>query len=84
MDAGQILAEATDLLFKNSTLNGHPRFFGYITSSASPIGARTFRSRIAYPARFKNAAAASSPRAPTEPRRTSFSVRLPMARATEP
>lgn len=34
-----ILAEATDLVLNNSTFNGHPRFFGYITSSAAPIGA---------------------------------------------
>ena len=26
-------------MFANSTFNGHPRFFGYITSSAAPIGA---------------------------------------------
>jgi aromatic-L-amino-acid decarboxylase len=38
-DAGVILAEAAELFFKNSTFNGHPRFFGYITSSAAPIGA---------------------------------------------
>lgn len=35
----EILRDATDLLFAQSTFNGHPRFFGYITSSASPIGA---------------------------------------------
>ncbi len=34
-----VLEEATRLLFDHSTLNGHPRFFGYITSSAAPIGA---------------------------------------------
>ncbi|HVT39085.1 MAG TPA: aminotransferase class V-fold PLP-dependent enzyme [Gemmatimonadaceae bacterium] len=38
-DPAQIVAEATKLLVSNSTFNGHPRFFGYITSSASPIGA---------------------------------------------
>jgi aromatic-L-amino-acid/L-tryptophan decarboxylase len=38
-DAATILTESADLLFDNSTFNGHPRFFGYITSSASPIGA---------------------------------------------
>src|SRR5437867_4290637 len=38
-DATTIVEEAAELLFANSTLNGHPRFFGYITSSASPIGA---------------------------------------------
>ena len=34
-----ILRDAAELLFDHSTFNGHPRFFGYITSSASPIGA---------------------------------------------
>jgi aromatic-L-amino-acid/L-tryptophan decarboxylase len=34
-----ILRGVTELLFDHSTFNGHPRFFGYITSSASPIGA---------------------------------------------
>jgi aromatic-L-amino-acid decarboxylase len=38
-DAATIVGQAADLLFDNSTFNGHPRFFGYITSSASPIGA---------------------------------------------
>ena len=38
-DAGQLLAEVAPLLFDHSLLNGHPRFFGYITSSAAPIGA---------------------------------------------
>lgn len=37
-DAGRLLKEAADLLFDHSTLNGHPRFWGYITSSAAPIG----------------------------------------------
>jgi len=35
----QLLQETTDLLFEHSLLNGHPRFWGYITSSAAPIGA---------------------------------------------
>ena len=30
--------EATGLLFDHSLFNGHPRFFGYITSSPAPIG----------------------------------------------
>ena len=30
---------AADLLFEHSLFNGHPRFWGYITSSAAPIGA---------------------------------------------
>ncbi|HEY2162394.1 MAG TPA: pyridoxal-dependent decarboxylase, partial [Gemmatimonadaceae bacterium] len=37
--AGEVLERAADVLLSGSTLNGHPRFFGYITSSASPIGA---------------------------------------------
>ncbi len=35
----EVLAEAARLLFEHSALNGHPRFFAYITSSAAPIGA---------------------------------------------
>ena len=35
----ELMAKATDLLFNNSLLNGHPKFLGYITSSAAPIGA---------------------------------------------
>jgi aromatic-L-amino-acid/L-tryptophan decarboxylase len=38
-DAGQLLNNAANLLFEHSLFNGHPRFFGYITSSAAPIGA---------------------------------------------
>jgi glutamate/tyrosine decarboxylase-like PLP-dependent enzyme len=38
-DAGQLLNNAASLLFEHSLFNGHPRFFGYITSSAAPIGA---------------------------------------------
>ena len=34
-DAGDLLNCATDLLFEHSLLNGHPRFCGYITSSAA-------------------------------------------------
>ena len=37
-DAGRLVSEATDLLFDHSLFNGHPRFFGYITSSPAPIG----------------------------------------------
>lgn len=36
---GALLQEATELLADHSTFNGHPRFMGYITSSAAPIGA---------------------------------------------
>jgi aromatic-L-amino-acid/L-tryptophan decarboxylase len=38
-DAGQLMARAAELLFRHSLFNGHPRFFGYITSSPAPIGA---------------------------------------------
>jgi len=37
-DANRLLEEATTLLFDHSLFNGHPRFFGYITSSPAPIG----------------------------------------------
>ena len=37
--AESLLDEATQLLFDHSLFNGHPRFFGFITSSAAPIGA---------------------------------------------
>ena len=37
--ADRLLETAADLLFDHSLFNGHPRFFGYITSSAAPIGA---------------------------------------------
>lgn len=39
MDAGRLLDEAATTLFDHSLFNGHPRFWGYITSSAAPIGA---------------------------------------------
>jgi aromatic-L-amino-acid/L-tryptophan decarboxylase len=38
-DPAQLLRRAADLLFDHSLFNGHPRFWGYITSSATPIGA---------------------------------------------
>ena len=38
-DASLLLDEAAGLLFNHSLFNGHPRFFGYITSSPAPIGA---------------------------------------------
>jgi aromatic-L-amino-acid/L-tryptophan decarboxylase len=34
-----LLAKTAELLFNHSLLNGHPKFLGYITSSAAPIGA---------------------------------------------
>ncbi len=37
-DAAGLLREAADLLFDHSLFNGHPRFFGYITSAPAPIG----------------------------------------------
>jgi aromatic-L-amino-acid/L-tryptophan decarboxylase len=37
-DPATILGETTQLLFDHSLFNGHPRFFGYITSSPAPIG----------------------------------------------
>jgi len=37
-DPAELLTGAADLLFKHSLFNGHPRFFGYITSSPAPIG----------------------------------------------
>ena len=38
-DPAVLLNHAAQLLFAHSTFNGHPRFFGYITSSAAPLGA---------------------------------------------
>ena len=37
--AEEIFSKTTDLLFNHSLLNGHPKFFGYITSSPAPLGA---------------------------------------------
>jgi glutamate/tyrosine decarboxylase-like PLP-dependent enzyme len=37
-DPDTLLRKAADLLFSHSLFNGHPRFYGYITSSAAPIG----------------------------------------------
>src|SRR5437588_5816903 len=37
-DTESLLRDTTALLFEHSLFNGHPRFFGYITSSAAPIG----------------------------------------------
>jgi glutamate/tyrosine decarboxylase-like PLP-dependent enzyme len=33
-----LMLKTSDLLFNHSLLNGHPKFFGYITSSPAPIG----------------------------------------------
>jgi aromatic-L-amino-acid decarboxylase len=38
-DPARLLAEVGPLLFDHSLFNGHPRFFGYITASAAPVGA---------------------------------------------
>jgi glutamate/tyrosine decarboxylase-like PLP-dependent enzyme len=38
-DPRTLLDDAAELLFRHSLFNGHPRFFGYITSSPAPIGA---------------------------------------------
>jgi aromatic-L-amino-acid/L-tryptophan decarboxylase len=37
-DAGRLVTETADLLFDHSLFNGHPRFFGYVTSSPAPVG----------------------------------------------
>ena len=37
--ASELFAKAADLLMNHSLLNGHPKFFGYITSSPTQIGA---------------------------------------------
>jgi glutamate/tyrosine decarboxylase-like PLP-dependent enzyme len=37
-DPATLLDRATDLLFDHSLFNSHPRFWGYITASAAPIG----------------------------------------------
>jgi glutamate/tyrosine decarboxylase-like PLP-dependent enzyme len=37
--AGDLLDQATSLLFDHSLFIGHPKFWGYITSSGAPIGA---------------------------------------------
>lgn len=37
-DAGTLLRDTTELLVEHSLYNGHPRFFGYITAGAAPLG----------------------------------------------
>ncbi len=37
-DPAALLEESTRLIFDHSLFNGHPRFWGYITSSPAPIG----------------------------------------------
>lgn len=38
-DPQHLLQETSELLLAHSLFNGHPRFWGYVTSSAAPIGA---------------------------------------------
>jgi aromatic-L-amino-acid/L-tryptophan decarboxylase len=38
-DPAQLLDHTATLLMEHSLFNGHPRFWGYVTSSAAPIGA---------------------------------------------
>ena len=38
-EVGPLLERTTELLLQHSLFNGHPRFYGFITSSAAPIGA---------------------------------------------
>ena|ERR1035438_5126242 len=38
-DPAALLNHAASLLFDHSLFNAHPRFWGYVTSSAAPIGA---------------------------------------------
>ncbi len=38
-DPARVLEQAADLVIEHSLFNGHPRFMGYITSSAAPLGA---------------------------------------------
>jgi glutamate/tyrosine decarboxylase-like PLP-dependent enzyme len=38
-DPAQLLDRATSLILEHSLFNAHPRFWGYVTSSAAPIGA---------------------------------------------
>jgi glutamate/tyrosine decarboxylase-like PLP-dependent enzyme len=37
-DPAELMARAADLLFEHSLFNSHPRFWGYITAGAAPIG----------------------------------------------
>ena len=39
MDTNELLGEVTEQLVQHSLFNGHPRFWGYVTSSPAPIGA---------------------------------------------
>jgi glutamate/tyrosine decarboxylase-like PLP-dependent enzyme len=37
-EAAKLMKEATELLLDHSLYNAHPRFFGYITAGAAPVG----------------------------------------------
>ena len=37
-EPAELLGHTSELLFDNSLFNGHPRFFGYVTASPTPIG----------------------------------------------
>jgi len=37
-DAKELIADTMEILKQHSTFNGHPRFWGYITAGATPIG----------------------------------------------
>ncbi len=37
-DPGKLLERSAELIFGHSLFNGHPRFWGYITASPTPIG----------------------------------------------
>ena len=37
-DAGALIDRAANLMFDHSLFNAHPRFWGYVTSGAAPIG----------------------------------------------
>ena len=39
MEPARLFAEVAPVLFDHSLHNGHPKFMGYITSSAAPLGA---------------------------------------------
>lgn len=38
-DPGEVLKALTDITLENTCLNAHPRVWGYITGSPSPVGA---------------------------------------------
>lgn len=38
MEMGKLLSAATDILFRHSLFNGHPKFSGYITGAPAPLG----------------------------------------------